>query len=123
MTTPPTPDVQPWRPRLGVVLVADPGWPTEATKRLKKGDGPARDNTRPVIAMINPPEHIALLSPCWSLVRVARRLRGAALLRRAWAGPKGRPVQPELPARRPAVSGDAGTRGREPFVPVSVHFE
>ncbi|WP_406175088.1 hypothetical protein [Streptomyces sp. NBC_00996] len=43
-------------------------------------DLPYRDNTRPVIAMIGPPEHIALLSlPMLSLMRVAHRLRGAAL--------------------------------------------
>ncbi|MER5669122.1 hypothetical protein [Streptomyces mirabilis] len=43
-------------------------------------DLPYRDNTRPVIAMISPPEHIALLSlPMLSLMRVAHRLRGAAL--------------------------------------------
>ena len=41
--------------------------------------------------MINPPEDIALLSlPLLSLVRVAHRLRGAALVQRVWAGPKGR---------------------------------
>lgn len=50
-----------------------------------------RDNTRPVIAMINPPEHIALLSLLLlSLVRVAHRLRGAALVQRALIGPNGR---------------------------------
>jgi hypothetical protein len=33
-----------------------------AAYRLKKGSAlPYRDNTRPVIAMINPPAHIALL--------------------------------------------------------------
>ncbi|WP_425245547.1 hypothetical protein [Streptomyces sp. NEAU-NA10] len=38
------------------------------------------DCTRPVIAMIGPPEHIALLSlPMLSLMRAAHRLRGAAL--------------------------------------------
>ncbi|MCX4420267.1 hypothetical protein [Streptomyces mirabilis] len=43
-------------------------------------DLPYRDITRPVIAMIDPPEHIALLSlPMLSLMRVAHRLRGAAL--------------------------------------------
>ncbi|MFD9223513.1 hypothetical protein ACFWDI_26735 [Streptomyces sp. NPDC060064] len=43
-------------------------------------DLPYRDNTRPVIAMIGPPEHIGLLSlPVLSLMRVAHRLRGAAL--------------------------------------------
>ncbi|MEU4493278.1 hypothetical protein AB0F96_07395 [Streptomyces sp. NPDC023998] len=42
-------------------------------------DLPYRDNTRPVIAMISPPEHIALLSlPMPGLVRVAHRLSGAA---------------------------------------------
>ncbi|WP_327327066.1 hypothetical protein OG735_34610 [Streptomyces sp. NBC_01210] len=56
-------------------------------------DLPNRDNTRPVIAMISPPEHIALLSlPMLSLVRVAHRLRGAALVQLAWAGPKDRRV-------------------------------
>jgi hypothetical protein len=43
-------------------------------------DLPNRDSTRPVIAMISPPEHIALLSlPMLSLMGVAHRLRGAAL--------------------------------------------
>ncbi|GAA1044701.1 hypothetical protein [Streptomyces murinus] len=43
-------------------------------------DLPYLDCTRPVIAMIGPPEHIALLSlPMLSLMRAAHRLRGAAL--------------------------------------------
>ena len=42
-----------------------------------------RDNAHPVIAMNNPPEHIVLLSLLTlSLVRVAHRLRGAALVQR-----------------------------------------
>ncbi|MFF7140560.1 hypothetical protein ACFZB5_04880 [Streptomyces nodosus] len=43
-------------------------------------DLPCQANTRPVIAMIGLPERIALLSlPMLSLMRVAHRLRGAAL--------------------------------------------
>ncbi|MGW5433010.1 hypothetical protein ACWET9_38380 [Streptomyces sp. NPDC004059] len=43
-------------------------------------DRPYLDCARPVIAMIGPPEHIALLSlPMLSLMRAAHRLRGAAL--------------------------------------------
>ncbi|MEU0398597.1 hypothetical protein ABZ208_38890 [Streptomyces sp. NPDC006208] len=49
-------------------------------------DLPYRDDTRPVIAMINPLEHIALLSlPMLGLVRVAHRLR-----ERPWFSGRGR---------------------------------
>jgi hypothetical protein len=122
------------RPRLDVLLMADPGWPTEVAERLKEDlvdlladtaadvdwritvessalgvvaqsdlpllvhalnerlqgrtwdlavfltDLPYRDRARPLVAMLSPPDHIALLSlPSLGLFRLPRRVREAAL--------------------------------------------
>ncbi|MFH9938128.1 hypothetical protein ACH4OT_02185 [Streptomyces murinus] len=88
-------------------------------------DLPYLDRTRPVIAMIGPPEHIALLSlPMLSLMRAAHRLRGAALgvigalMESGNTLPSGRSVHQRGTARPRAVVAARRDGPRQPALAV-----